>query len=316
MAPLRLIALALLILPGSARADEFIKGGGWVEPGQIRVPAADLPLEGVDTHGRTAFHLTIRWTPADVAHVWHFDPTLAFQVIPGLAITAGVPMTLLAPQRSGTSDRFALGNIHFGVVGGMGLALTKPTEERRGIDLRFGGGFDLYVPTAPIPSEDRLAAAAAQSYRILDPASWNVRGVGGRFRLAVGLEGDFWGVAGELGISPSFNVEEEANNASLWITPLLRARVVLLDTIEPFIELGGSVNAISRGVTLGSVGGTGSAFEFQMTPGIRFHFLGVDPAIFVAIQPDGASVYTLAIDLAGAVPKKVRARDPDELDRF
>lgn len=303
------------LLPTPAHADDVFTGG--ITSDAPAPPAADVPLELMEAEGRTRFHLTTRWTPATGAHLWNIDATGWFRMTPGLALVLSVPTAILAPQPDGTEDRFSLGNLRLGVAGGTTLRVIERREaESQGLVFRLGGGFDTYAPTAPLPDDEALTALVAMRFRPLEPGLWAHRALGFRARAHLGLGGASWSVSGELGLTPAFTLGTESD-AYLWLGAALRARVVLAEVFEPFVEIGGSVTVASPTLpaTLEDAQDEGG---FQVTPGLRFHVLGISPAVFFAIQPaeeDGK--VTFGLDLAGvATPARRNTRHDDLLDGF
>ena len=114
--------------------------------------------------------------------------------------------------------------------------------------------------------------------------------------------------------SPSRSLETDSD-AWLWFTAVLRARVVLAEVIEPFVELGGTVTTASPSRPL--LANVFDAGGFQITPGVRFHLGSFSPAIFVALRPsDEGGNATIGIDIAGATQRSRRRADRDMLDGF
>lgn len=309
------VALAIAGSSGAAWANADPLSADGVARDVPTGAAADLPLDLLDVSGRTRFHLTARWTPASVAHVWHFDAQGWFQVTPGLAIRVGAPTAVLAPQRDGADDRFALGNLFLGVGGGTRLRIIEPRDaDGTSVGLRLGGAFDVYFPTSPIPDDEVLTALAALHYRPLEPGLWVGRALAFRARLHVGVAGDVWSIDGELGLTPAFTLASDSD-AWLWVTAAVRARVVLAEFIEPFLEFGGTITGASPSGLL--VTRPFDPEGFQLTPGIRFHVAGISPAIFIALQPaDDDGKITFGIDLAGAAARSRRNVDDDMLQGF
>lgn len=299
LAPIVLLALAPRISWAEAPADD-----GWVTgTGTFELPP-NLSPEFLDPAAKTRFHLTAGLTPTETDILLAFEVQAALRLGSHVGLTAALPFGAdLAKASTLRSDEIFLGNVRLGVEGG-GMVWRGGGAQHP--EFSVGGAIDIYAPTAPAEARAEGPIAAVLTTRPLEPGLFLSHAMAFRARLHLGFDVSIVGISAELGGTPAFTIEQDPDLYG-WLTASLRARVVPISFLEPFIELGGTVVLGQPALPRFSPGG------FVFTPGVRFHFLGVSPAVFANIYggPSGrGSVVTIGIDLAGAVQRKVaRAGD-------
>lgn len=292
LAPIPLILA--LAAPGAAVAQ--------TDP---RDPAAPLPPDispdFLDPSGRTRFHLTTRWTPAPLGDAWSLELLGVLNLAPGIGLTISQPLGLLTADLPGVDSRFVLGNFSLGVAGGAAIRLDEGPGARPPI-LTLGGALDLYAPTSSNDLPGVAAAIAMQASRPIAPGMYVTSSqeiLAFRGRIHAGFTLSIFDIDGELGLTPGFSTRA-GSDFMMWLSGGVRVRVVPLYWLEPYLELAGSTLIVDASSVV-SEGGS------LLTPGVRFHVLGLSPAIFTQIKLGGdvPDTLTFGIDLAGAlVPRR------------
>jgi hypothetical protein len=97
----------------------------------------------------------------------------------------------------------------------------------------------------------------------------------------------------------------------MWFHIAGRLAYVVTPELEPFLEMGSAIQLAGEN-DLGEL-----STPFLLTPGVRFHFFGLDPAIFVSFNFEEASAIIFGIDLAGALrPRRGEAGGDDFFGDF
>lgn len=279
-------------------------------------PPPDISPDFLDPEARTRFHLTTRWTPAPNAALWSFELSGAIRVSNHVALTFTAPFGLQIPHRDAPfllQEGF-FSNLSAGAAGGTAIRLGSNSGAR----LTLGGALDVYAPTSPAEAYSGFGAGArarGEPYRFLaaarplHPGLWALETVSGRVRVHGGISVSILDIDAELGLMPGV-ILDGGGAFVMHFGAGLRARVTPVSFLEPYLELYGTTR----------IAGAMAVDDYQVlngaalfTPGIRFHFLGVSPAIFTHIQigeGDVPETFTLGIDLAGADPDRPREDDP------
>lgn len=291
--------LGTLLAPQIARAQSS------VELDDRAVPApTGMSTELIDPAGHSRFHLVSRATFSDGESVfsddslWTFEARAHVRVLPGLALSATLPFGFAA--LSGLEREFYFGNFSLGVAGGGTIHLGEPSATP-GPRLHLAAGADVYAPTAPEPDEEDLSLRVAQGgvagTRALEPWMYLSNLMSFRARAQVGLSIDVVTASLEVGLVPAFTLDTSAELV-LWTSFAGRVSALPSDALEPFVELGSAIQ----------LSGPGDASPlFQVTPGVRLHLGGFDPAIFVSIPLSEPTGLIFGVDLAGAFVPSRRA---------
>ncbi|MCK6552404.1 hypothetical protein L6R52_41630 [Myxococcota bacterium] len=296
---------AVLVLGLSLLAPRIAGAQSSVELDERAVFApAGLSTELIDPNAHSRFHLVSRATFSDGESVfsdsslWTFEARAHVRVLRGLALSATLPFGLSA--LSGLERKFYFGNFSLGVAGGgtihLGGASATP-----GPRLHFAGAADVYAPTAPEPDEEDLALRVAQGglagTRALEPWLYLSNVMSFRARAQVGFSIDVVTASLEAGIVPAFTLDT-SSELILWTSVAGRLSAMLAESVEPFVELGSAIQLSGPGDVSPLV---------QLTPGVRLHLGGFDPALFVSIPISEPVGLLFGIDLAGAFVPSRRA---------
>lgn len=291
--PIRGLVLTLVLLAPTRSFGQSAEVGESVQP-----PIPNVSAELLDPHGLSRFHLVSRAVLTTDDQRWSWEARANVRIIRGLSLAVTLPFGLLVP-RSGGDNQFFFGDFSVGIAGGGQVLVGGPSDPA----ISIGGALDIYAPTAPEPQpipEDELlgrAQRAIASMRAYEPQlylsnimSFRARGLA---RLRVGmLTGEL-----ELGLTPGFTLDSQSD-FRINFSAAARIAVLPIRAVEPFVELGGSME----------ISGPGEVKPpFLITPGVRFHIADMlDPALFVSFNFTDTSAIILGIDLAGALRPAVR----------
>lgn len=275
---------------------------------QVAVPpevvAPTFSSELLDPEGFSRFHLVTRATFSDgdrvfsSASAWSAEARAQLRLRKGLAIGATIPLGVF---RSGPIREGFIGNLSLGVSGGLGFPLAEGTE------LRVGGAFDLYLPTAPAPESLDLARAqgTVAAIRAYEPQLYIPSLFSFRPRLYADLMLAGFQAAVELGLTPGWTVKAPSKNLILF-SAAGRLSYQIGRYVEPYVELTGSTQISGDGEV---------APPFLLTPGVRFHIADTfDPAISLSFNFVTPSAVIFCIDLASAFRSSKPPRDEDRED--
>jgi hypothetical protein len=300
-----LVVFTLSSLAKAARADEFVeKFERLVDP----VPS-DISADFVDPTVRTQFHLVTRYAPAPREAVWSWELSSNIRLADHFALSFALPFGLDFPHTSVEMrpNQFFFGDARVGFLGGVAIKLAPHWKETGPPTLTLGGQLDYYIPTRPKFDNGDPRCAASGFYALcyptlltmnihpLEPGLWLAGATAFRLRGHVGFAFYRFQVEGELGLTPAFTLES-SSSTYVWLTYGVRLRAFPLRELEPYVEIGG-VSTVSAP--------TLDAFPQgppQLSPGIRVHAFGFDPAVFVSIPLGDHSIakVVIGIDLAGA----------------
>lgn len=309
-----LIGCTLPLIPGPARAQGEIQETELDRPID---PPPDLSTELLDPLGFTRFHLITQGTFADAAgsktftnnSYWSMEAQGHVRIIEGIALSFGVPIGISAPHD--LKNKFFIGNVSAGVAGGGRFLLDTEHADRRGATvLRLGAAFDVYAPTAPKPGatdanllQGELILAGMRAY---EPWIYLSNQMAMRGRIHADLSVSVLTFEVEGGLTPAFTL---TSNSSFLLWASGAGRIVLRasETVEPYVEGFAAVQISGSGpqVTVAGMTVTSSSFSppFMLTPGLRFHIAGFDPAIFASMNFVHSAVVIFGIDIAGAARK-------------
>jgi hypothetical protein len=201
-------------------------------------------------------------------------------------------------------NQFFFGDARVGFVAGSAIKLDPHWKDVGPPTFSFGGQLDYYLPSrSRFDGNPACAPFFALCYPTLlpmnihplDPGLWLAGATSFRVRGHVGFAISRFEVEGELGLTPAFTLETNSSTY-LWLTYGLRVRAIPIREVEPYLELGGistisapTVSAFPQGPPL-------------LSPGVRVHLLGLDPAIFVSIPLGDHNIAkaVIGLDLAGA----------------
>lgn len=319
--PMRVGCLVLVLLPAVGLAQPY---DGWdIERYQAPVPA-NLSPDFLDPAGRTRFHVTTRATWSNPDEVFgstsrfSLEAQGALRITPGLAFTFGLPFGVVAPDPGNNAAFF--GNFRIGLHGGGYIRLAKSKEFKDQVAPRLGIGLavDFYVPTGPndplvrcLLGSGCAPPALVRDIRSLEAEYYLPDAISFRNRLHVDFQHPYFGVEGELGLSPSWTLASNAD-FSLLLSWGLRLVARPIYELEPFVELGSVLVASGE---KDDAQGFDIATPVRLNLGARFHVAELDPAIFVAIDfVDGGLLFGL--DLAGAVREVTRREQREYLEGF
>ncbi|MBK8013113.1 MAG: hypothetical protein IPK13_17370 [Deltaproteobacteria bacterium] len=263
--------------------------------------------EFLDPETRTRFHLTPRASFSfDEAaftnySVWSFEFDGSVLVVPGFAVSAGIPFGFETPVE--LRKRFLLGNITVGARAGWTEPLSSSGAFRDGSPIvGMAAALDVYIPTAqghtpeapcvgrrPISTCDSVAAVRA--IRPLEPGKYVAKGTGFRARGHADILVSGFSFEGEAGFTSmwTYGVERETYG---WLTLATRAAVKATGTLEPFLELGGQLQVIGEDVP---------SAPAMLTFGLRVDLGGIiSPAAFVSYSLSNGG-WLFGLDLAGVV---------------
>lgn len=316
-ASLLLVALAFTASPAFAQEED-------IEFGNIDELAASRPpfiaLDAVDPAGFSRFHLSTRAAFSDDADIvresarWAFELSTALRLTEGLAIVATLPFGAYAPKPG--VNEFFVGNFKLGVAGGFEVALPGDPRSRNRPRLAFGGGFDVYAPTAPPVAPEfadplealRDPVDAVADIRSYDPELYATRLMTFRPRVTGLFSINVFAAQVELGLAPAFTATNDSRFLMMfhWLVHLA---VQPVTWFEPFLELGSTMQIV------GVEPGADLTKPVQLTTGLRMHLGPISPAAFVAIDLS-AGTPIVGVDLAGILYGQERgvARGEDPLD--
>lgn len=292
--PIRGLVLTLVLL---APTRSF--GQAAELPDEVAPPIPNISSELLDPNGLSRFHLVSRAVLTTDDQLWSWEARANVRIIRGLSLAVTLPFALLVPRSGSGDNQFFFGNFSVGVAGGGPVLVGAPDDPA----ISIGGALDIYAPTAPEPQpvpEDELlgrAQLAVASMRAYEPQlylsnqmAFRARGLG---RLRAGmLTGEL-----ELGLTPQFTLDSQSDFRILF-SAAARVAVLPIRYVEPFVELGGSVEISGPGLLKP---------PFLITPGVRFHIADMlDPALFVSFNFVESSAVIFGIDLAGALRPAVR----------
>jgi hypothetical protein len=291
--------LALLFLP--SRTFGQVAAG---VSNDVAVPVPSVSMELLDPQGLTRAHVVTRAILTEGADVqrWSFEARANVRIIRGLSLSAVLPFGLLVPG-PGAENQFFFGNLEVGVAGGGQLLIGGVDEP----SFALGGALDIYAPTAKEPAPSQLELASAQaaiaSMRAYEPQLYLSNTMSFRTRLLGRFRISMFTAELELGVVPGFSLDSRSDFSMLFGAGA-RFSVLPIRSVEPFLELGGTVQ----------VSGPGELSPpFLVTPGVRFHISDtLDPAIFVSFNFVDSGAVILGIDLAGALRPSVRGGDDVE----
>jgi hypothetical protein len=307
-----LISTALAIAPERAHA-------------QLPEEAPNISNELLDPDGRTRGHFVARASFADgqktfsSSSLWSFEARFHVRIIEGLAATVVLPFGYLNLPAPGP-QQFFFGNFSLGVAGGGRIHLASDsTPESPGPLLRWGGGLEAYAPSAPRPNmgltpntqmatDSRfLAEQAVARMRSYEPELYVGDVMSFRARLHADVSFNIVTAELELGLAPAFTLTSESSFL-MWFSGAGRVSVRPINEVEPYLEMGAAVQVVGKNPL---------SPPFLITPGVRFHFWNLDPALFASFNfIDGKNII-FGVDLAGAL-RKTRADIGEDvgMDRF
>jgi hypothetical protein len=285
------------------------RGTGYGENQAVAV-VPDLSGELLDPASLSRFHLITRASFSDGNKVfsnssyWSWEARANIRVINGLALAAVLPFGFV--DVPGAPNKFFVGNFTAGIAGGGRILLSnEPNPDERAPSLRLGGGLDVYAPTAPKPSMDDTflfnAQLAIANMRAYEPYLYLSNMMAFRGRAHADFTAGIVTAGIELGLTPAFTLNSNSDFL-LWFSGGGRIAVRAGENVEPFLEAGSAIQISGPGLMLGDMGTpTKISPPLLISPGVRFHMLGVDPAAFVSFNFKTTSSVIFAIDLAGAV---------------
>jgi hypothetical protein len=288
------------------------KPTGWVADRKLD-PVPPLSTELLDPSGTSRFHLVGRVSFADSAHtfssssLWSFEGRAHIRVIEGLALSAVLPFGYFS--QPGSPKEFFVGNFAVGVGGGGRILLTDdPSGEGRAPAIRIGGALDVYAPTAPKPAADDLFLAIAEiavaRMRAYEPYLYlaNLMSFRGRAHADVTL--DIFHAGFELGLTPAFTLSS-SSEFYLWFSAAGRGSIRPTEWLEPFVEIGSAILILGPDTPIALPGGGSTKSYYspplRVTPGVRLHFLALDPAVFASFSFKESKSILFGLDLAGAL---------------
>ena len=274
----------------------------------------------MDPVGRTRLHLTTRYSRSDPEDVfsdqalWSFNLQAFLRIKEGWAVQASLPFGLVSPPAG--SNEFLVGNIRLGTAFGFGVRLERRDATKRSARFRIGGGVDLYIPTANTPNNGPNIAgeAAVQAVRNLhafEPELFIDDAMMFRIRGHTQLSFNFLVIEAEVGVSPGFTLEANSDPLLL-VSWAFRISAKPTYLVDPYIEAASSFHVVGRTDADLAAGTIGRDYDTPLwiTPGLRFHFGTVDPAIFFGFNVEDFGII-FGIDLAGAAREYVRIRKDD-----
>jgi hypothetical protein len=308
------IAGALVALLGSTTAVHRARA-------ELPEEAPNISNELLDPDGRTRGHLVGRANFSDgqkvfsSSSIWSFEALLHVRIIEGLAASVALPFGYIDVTGA---QQFFFGNLGVGVAGGRRIHLASdPSGEETGPILRVGGGIDAYAPTAPRPdtSPSRagmidtrlLAEQTIALMRAYTPQLYEGDIMSFRARAHADITINILTAEIELGLIPAFTLTSQSSFL-MWFCGAGRIVARPTTEIEPYLEMSGSVQI---------KGDNKLNPPFLLTPGVRFHILTFDPAVFASFNFVQGKSVIFGIDLAGAL-RKTRSDLSDDIstDRF
>jgi hypothetical protein len=286
------------------------------EGGTERARSPNISMELLDPTARTRFHFTTRFTFSDAVETFSdsaiatFEADAVVRIIEGVGISFGLPFALDAPMPG--ADTFFIGNFHLGVEGGGVIRF----DDKRAADpgaprLGLGGGLDVYAPTARAlenngNESDRMALV--RETRSYEQELYLERTTAFRLRGHADFAVSIVVLELELGLTPGFDIQDELDFLMLfsWAG---RVAVLPIDQLEPFVEIGSSLQVAGD-----PLNGHELDTPVRLTLGLRGHFSGFDPALFVSFDfSEGGVVF--GVDVAAAFRTESRgASERDPLD--
>jgi hypothetical protein len=138
-----------------------------------------------------------------------------FAVNPFLALRARMPLTFVFfdDPLLGEDSEAALGNLS------LGMQAHARSRAGGGAVTIFGGGFDLYLPTASDSAGGIAAAAATLQLTLPDPGRWLVDTTTARFRGDARVEAGFFFFQGEVAVDAQFREGDDELDLVLGLGP-------------------------------------------------------------------------------------------------
>lgn len=282
--------------------DMRAPGEGWVAP-----PPPDtihsLSTDLIDSQGYTRLHVTTRAMFSDGQSVfsessaWAFEAALRIRIFEGLAISAVLPIGLTIPGGELSGSGF-IGNVALGST--FAAAVLKQND----LELRLGGGLDVYLPSSPDSQGLDLAGnALVASMRAYEPQLYLPQTFSLRARFVAELRFAPFSAQVELGLVPAFALGR-ADATLLLFSGAGRVAAMFGEVWEPFIELAAAPQIAGGGEVLPPL---------MLTPGVRVHIADAfDPALFVSINFIETSALIIGLDLATLFRPSVEKVDPRE----
>ncbi len=328
------MAALLWASPGWAQFEGAGQDDGWLEEGDdsshSRRPP-NLSNDLLDPAGLSRFHLTTRFAPGLPEDTfsddlrWTIVPALQLRLRPGLTLGAALPLAIYAPNPGENS--FINGNLRVGVAGGGYVRLKDPEAGEIAPRLGFGGAFDIYAPIANgtgnvdcVPSLNVCdAVGTVRNMHAYEPELFADEAMFFRARMHADIAVSIFSAEVELGLSPGFTAKKDPQFLLLmsWAARLsLKAGA----HFEPYAEVANAQQVAGKSLdirlnpnlTVMSITGADLSTPVMLTLGLRTHFAGMDPALFVSIDTRD-SVVIFGLDLAGALrPGPSRRDDGDD----
>lgn len=282
---------------------------------------ANVSTDLIDPDGHSRFHLVTRASFGDGhgkvfsnSSIWSFEGRGHVRLADGLALAFVVPFGLYAPNAG--PNKFFFGNLSAGIAGGGRILLGESSGAEAHPILRLGAGLDVYAPTAPKPPATdpillgtEIAVALMRAY---EPYLYASNMMAFRARLHGDLSISLFRAELELGLVPGFTLGS-STEFLMWLSVGGRVSVRPANEIDLFLEMGSAIQ-IAGPFPKPPVNGDLSP-PFLVTPGARFHVLGLDPAVFVSFNFKEAASLIFGVDLAGVFQTTrtdLRNRDSDD----
>lgn len=268
-----------------AGEPESSRVSGWKEP-EIQLPIWSNEL--LDPAGLSRANVVTRAMFSDGTSVfsgasaWSLELQMSLRIVDGIAVSATLPLGVRVLEAPGTSQAF-LGNI------GLGFSAGAPVSLGPDVQLRFGGGLELFLPTSSEQNDTGWSAVAAM--RAYTPQLHIPQLLSARLRGHVDLTFDVFRAEVEVGVSPGGTLGWE--ELMVLFSGAGRVSVQTSEALEAFLEVGATTQLAGDGEI---------ATPFLLSPGVRLHVTELfQPALFASFNFIDPAAIIFGVDLGGAL---------------
>lgn len=315
------IAIAGALTSTSARAQPTTPppGNDAVRPQepQPQLKVSSWATDELDPIALTRVSLVTRATFSDGENVfskvsaWSLEGRAHLRLNDAIALAATVPVGAISGPGDGAKLFF--GNLAVGITGGSDVKGIEGPSGLGALKLRVGGGFDGYLPTAPLPKSlvMGLGQEIVSAFRAYEPQLYIPKMLSFRLRGHIEASTDVYTAAFELGLVPGFTLYDNNTGFELLLSAMARASALVTPVFEPFLE-------IACTPQIAGAGHIGP--PLLVTPGARFHLGNTfNPSVFASLNFVAAKVIVFGVDLATLIPsgpegKKAQRGGADEFD--